>query len=121
MEKRELTQYGSRCEPARELRQVQTGAEKKLWIRLRDRQLGGFKFRRQFPIGPFFADFCCIDRRLIVEIDGIHHRSTEDQDSDRTHYMEEQGFRVIRFWNADVIKKTDIVCTHILRDLRNPG
>src|SRR5438552_1775004 len=115
---RQITNYGKRKEAAREFRSSQTDAEKKLWLRLRDRRLGGFRFRRQFPLGPFFADFCCANEHLIVEVDGGQHRVTADGDANRTYYMTEQGFRVLRFWNSDVLNKTDKVCKQILDALK---
>jgi very-short-patch-repair endonuclease len=119
-EGRRLTNYGKRKEPARKLRNSQTDAEKKLWLRLRDRRLGGFKFRRQVPIGPFFVDFCCADKNLIVEIDGGQHRTAKDDDANRSIYLNEQGFRVLRFWNYDVLKKINTICKQILVELKKP-
>ena len=114
------TNYGDQKNMARELRRNETEAEKKLWTRLRNRHLGGFKFRRQFPIGPFFADFCCVSQRLIVELDGSQHSDEKDRDANQTAWLIKQGFRVIRFWNDDVLKKTDAVCIQILDELLNP-
>ena len=118
MKNRVLTNYGKRKDPARGLRHTQTDAEIKLWSRLRDRRLGGFKFRRQFPLGPFFTDFCCMDKRLVVEVDGSQHSDMKDEDANRTQYLGQQGFRVQRFWNNDVLANTDAVCEQILEELR---
>jgi very-short-patch-repair endonuclease len=89
---------------ARELRKKETGSEQILWSWLRNNQLNGAKFRRQQPIGIYVVDFVCFDKRLIIEIDGGQHN--EDQiiarDELRTVWLEDQGFRVIRFWNNDV-------------------
>jgi very-short-patch-repair endonuclease len=63
---------------------------------------GGLKFRRQHRIGPYFADFCCIDRRLIIEIDGSQHAEQGEKDTERTQYLERQGYRVVRFWNGQI-------------------
>jgi len=84
-------------------RENATEVEKRLWQRLRSRQLG-VKFRRQVPVGPYVADFMCFDARLIVELDGGQHGGEQGlvQDERRTRYLEEQGFRVLRFWNNDV-------------------
>jgi very-short-patch-repair endonuclease len=82
--------------------------------------LCGFKFRRQFPLGPFFADFCCFDERLIVEVDGSQHADRTDEDENRTHYIAEQGFRVLRFWNNDVLSNTAAVCEQILKEIKKP-
>ncbi|MHB8382066.1 MAG: endonuclease domain-containing protein [Candidatus Binataceae bacterium] len=89
---------------ARTLRRTQTDAEQALWNKLRGRRCVGFKFRWQVPIGPYIADFCCRERRLIVELDGGQHLERMEQDSVRTRYLEAQGFRVIRFWNPDLLR-----------------
>jgi len=80
---------------ARDLRNDMSGTERRVWYRLRRRQLAGFKFRRQLPIGPYFADFACLSARLVVEIDGEFHNEVSDQR--KTAYLESQGFRVMRF------------------------
>src|SRR5437762_852926 len=99
-----LTASGSRKEAARELRTRDTVAEHKLWSVLRRRAFGKYKFRRQFPLGPFFADFCCVGRRLVIEVDGGYHARTADADSNRTFCFEERGFRVIRFSNQEILR-----------------
>jgi very-short-patch-repair endonuclease len=104
---------------ARRLRREPTPAEEKLWEELRAKQLRGFKFRRQHPIGPYFADFCCLKRRLIVEVDGDEHTESESYDQKRTAYLMERGHRVIRFWNEDVLEDSDSVLAAIVRELRN--
>ncbi|MFH1034502.1 MAG: DUF559 domain-containing protein [Pseudomonadota bacterium] len=88
---------------ARSLRKGQTEAERLLWRRLRSRGLAAFKFRRQHLIGPFIVDFVCLDRKLIVEADGGQHALAAEQDQRRTRYLESQGFRVLRFWNNQVL------------------
>ena len=98
---------------ARHLRMMQTEAEARLWSRLRNRMLGGFKFRRQVPIGPYIADFLCAERMLIVEADGGQHADNA-ADLCRTRFLEERGYRVIRFWNPDVLSNTDGVLEMIL-------
>src|SRR5437016_8290020 len=80
---------------ARDLRNDMSGTERRVWYRLRRRQLAGFKFRRQLPIGPYFADFACLSARLVVEIDGEFHNEVSDQR--QTAYLHSQGFRVMRF------------------------
>jgi len=80
---------------ARELRHEMTRAEQLLWERLRDHQLGGLKFRRQHPLGPFIADFYCAEKRLVLEIDGDIHDLQREQDEQRTRQYEEFGYRVI--------------------------
>ena len=92
---------------ARSLRANQTEAEALLWRRLRDRQLAGAKFRRQVPIGPFIADFACYAANLVVELDGGQHADTEAADAARTAWLEQHGFRVLRFWNNDVLANPD--------------
>ncbi len=98
---------------ARVLRQKQTDAERKLWYALRDRRFEGFKFCRQFPIGPFVADFLCRREKLVIEVDGGQHADQAERDNARTAFMEAQGFRVIRFWNNDVLTNLEGVLTLI--------
>jgi very-short-patch-repair endonuclease len=95
----------------RRLRAESTEEERRLWRYLRAKRFGGFKFRRQHRIGPYFADLCCIERRLIVEIDGGHHaeREEERRDAARTGYLREQGYQVVRFWNEQVNRETNEV------------
>jgi very-short-patch-repair endonuclease len=89
---------------ARRLRAESTDGERKLWNRLRAKRLAGFAFRRQHPIGPYFADFCCVAQRLIVELDGSQHADEEKAltDKSRTAYLEAKGYRVLRFWNSQI-------------------
>jgi len=105
---------------ARSLRKNQTDAEECLWRCLRNRQLTGYKFRRQYAIGSYIADFVCLNRWLIVEIDGGQHsiESAIVHDNARTAYMNNQGFRVLRFWNNDVLNNTKIVLESILSRLQ---
>lgn len=100
---------------ARILRGNATEAEALLWSRLRDRRLTGHKFRRQRPIGPYFADFACLEARLVVELDGGQHVEAAAYDAARTLAMEREGFRVLRFWNNEVLTQIDAVCEQILR------
>ena len=92
---------------ARRLRRNQTDAERVLWFRLRDRRLGGWKFRRQFPIDRFVVDFFCADAHLIVELDGGQHALQSRWDEARTKFLESEGYRVLRFWNNDVLTNID--------------
>ena len=87
---------------AKELRKQATPAEKILWEQLRNRRLKGLKFRRQHPLGTYIVDFYCPAQRLVVEIDGDIHRYQEAEDQARDDFLEEMGFRVIRFWNSEV-------------------
>lgn len=91
---------------ARSLRRNSTDAEKLLWRELR-RVFPQAKFRRQCPVGPFFADFLSFRHRLMIEVDGGQHALQEDSDKARTHFIEAQGFRVLRFWNTDVLGNVD--------------
>ena len=102
---------------ARRLRRDQTNAEQALWARLRDRQLCGAKFRRQHPIGPFVADFCCPRRKLVVELDGGQHAEEAASDEKRSRFLEAQGYRVLRFWNHDVLQNTEAVVERIAEAL----
>jgi very-short-patch-repair endonuclease len=101
---------------ARSLRRDATGAERILWKRLQNRALGGFKFVRQAPIGPFIADFLCRECKLIVEIDGETHSTNEEiaRDARRTVYLQGQGYRVIRFVNAEVYENDEAIAKAIL-------
>jgi very-short-patch-repair endonuclease len=90
---------------SRALRKSSTDAEQKLWSVLRSRQLNGFKFRKQVEIDGYVVDFICAEKRLIVEVDGGQH--TPERDARRTSYLESQGFRLIRFWNHDVLQNMD--------------
>lgn len=99
---------------ARQLRQNQTAAEKKLWYALRARRFQGLKFRRQVPIGPFIVDFYCAEHRLIVEADGGQHADNPN-DIERDQWLSQQGYRVLRYWNPDILGNLLGVLTH-LRD-----
>ena len=94
---------------AREMRSHPTDVEKALWWRLRDRQLNGLKFRRQVPIGPFFADFACIECRVVVEVDGDTHDGREQYDNARTASLTAAGWLVLRVWNTQVYEEMDEV------------
>lgn len=89
---------------SRELRKAQTQAEAVLWEKLRNRRLGGFKFRRQHPYEVFILDFYCIEAKLGIEVDGADHQGEENQeyDKDRTEILGEEGIKIIRFWNSEV-------------------
>ncbi len=103
---------------ARQLRSQQTNAEKRLWNQLRRNQLDGYHFRRQKPVGPFVADFACSARHLIVEVDGGQHAGRLAADTRRTAYLESEGYRVLRFWNNDVLINTEGVVETIRVALR---
>ncbi|MGH6988563.1 MAG: endonuclease domain-containing protein [Stellaceae bacterium] len=90
---------------AHRLRSDPTDAEKRIWLYLRNKQLGGFRFRRQQPIGPYIVDFFCPHAKLIIEIDGGQH--SPERDDKRTQWLESRGYRVVRFWNNDVLGNTE--------------
>jgi very-short-patch-repair endonuclease len=98
---------------AKSLRQGDNMAEAVMWNELKARRLGGYKFVRQMPIGPFFADFVCRDGRLVIEIDGSQHADSE-HDARRDEFMRRQGYSILRFWNTDVLKRRNAVCETIL-------
>ncbi len=101
---------------AKQLRANLTDAECLLWSELRRKQLGGFRFRRQHPIGPYIADFACIAEKLVIEVDGWTHNSDEEiaHDRKRSHYLENQGLTVFRLTNDEVLKDLDRSLNHIL-------
>ena len=104
---------------ARELRQRQTPAELALWVILRERRLEGLKFRRQYPIGIFIVDFCCRERKLIVELDGdVHDTNTQQAwDENRDAYLQQRGFKVLRFRNEMVFDEPDRVLQQLVETL----
>ncbi len=114
MRKREGTDA---LERARLLRRDATEAETRLWQHLRNRRLGNHKFRRQVWIGPFIADFLCMDAMLVVEVDGSQHIGDVAYDADRNAYLANKGYRVIRVWNNDVMQRMDDVLAAILSAL----
>ena len=101
---------------ARRLRQSSTHSERRMWSALRDRRLSRYKFRRQHPIGHYIVDFACTEYRLVIELDGSQH-ADDPADIRRTAWLESQGWRVIRFWNNDVLANTSGVTETILRAL----
>lgn len=104
----------------RQLRKNATNAERHLWRRLRLRQLAGFRFRRQRPIGPYVCDFVCLPASIVVELDGSQHVERSDYDGKRDAFLRTQGFRVLRFWNDDVLTQTESVLDTIFEALRRP-
>ena len=103
---------------ARSLRANVTEAERKLWSKLRKRQLNGFRFRRQYSIGPFFADFVCLEAHLVIELDGSQHAERARQDEIRSAFLRANGFRVLRFWNSEVAEDLDSVVERIAEVLQ---
>ena len=102
---------------AKQLRSSLTPAEARIWYHLRAKRFSGVKFRRQSVIGPFIADFACRAAMLIIEIDGDTHSSTAEYDTDRTAYLNEQGWHVIRFTNTDVMQNIEVVLSTIAQRL----
>jgi len=100
---------------ARRLRREMTGPERALWQVLRGRRLGGVKFRRQVPVGPYIVDFICFEHRLIIEVDGDSHIGQADADGRRAAWLSRQGFEVARFTNDDVLGATEAVADEIAR------
>ena len=94
-----------------------TEPERKLWYALRRGNLGGARFRRQVPIGPYIVDFVSFQHRLVVELDGATHVDAAEYDARRTGYLEGSGYRVLRFWNNDVMGNIDGVLAEIARHL----
>ena len=107
----------ARTARSRDLRRSQTDAESLLWYRLKDRGLAGWKFRRQVPLERFFADFLCAQGKLVVEIDGGQHVGRAVYDAARSARFEEQGYRVLRFWNDEVLNQPERELEVILREL----
>jgi len=105
---------------ARRLRREATPPEKLLWWALRGRRIGGLKFRRQEAIGPYFADFCCREKRLIVELDGMSHIDRKDYDEQREAYLRECGYRVVRVTNNDVNDDLEAVVRYLAREAGVP-
>lgn len=108
---------------SRNMRVAMTDAETILWSRLQRKQLHGYRFQRQHPIGEYFADFACRYARLVIELDGVTHSSAEERDYDdrRTRFIGAQGWTVIRFWNADVFDNLNGVLNSILQRLPPPS
>ena len=114
---------GSRLGRARDLRKNTTLAEARLWEQLRAKRFDGYKFVRQQPIGPYFADFVCRSHKFIIEVDGATHATDEELDHDRrrTAFLGEQGYRVFRISNDEVLNAMDEVLTLIANALLSRG
>ncbi|TLY23331.1 MAG: DUF559 domain-containing protein [Nitrospirae bacterium] len=105
---------------AKRLRRDETEAERKLWMRLRDRQVNGFKFRRKQTIGRYIVDFFCPEQRLVIELDGGHHTLQRETDQRRTDFLTKADFRVLRFWDNEVLANTEAVLQQIADELKPP-
>lgn len=108
-----LTEY------ARNLRHNATAAEHKLWFFLKNRRFENLKFRRQYPVCRYIADFVCLEANLIIEIDGSQHMDQAHYDNQRTKKLEQQGFTVIRFWNNEVLNDTETVLDKIHQTIQD--
>ncbi len=98
-----------------------TDAEKLLWKHLRGKKLDGAYFRRQHQVGKYFADFVCIEHKLIIELDGGQHATQQSYDKTRDNFIKEQGFIVLRFWNNEVMENIEAVAMKILGCIKNPN
>lgn len=105
---------------ARSLRRRQTDAERYFWSAVRNRRVDGYKFVRQYPVGPYIADFVCRETMLVVEIDGGQHAGSK-ADIARTAYLDRQGYAVLRFWNNDILTNIDGVLTVLAEHLKAKG
>ena len=112
-------QHPSTTNFARKLRKNTTDAENHLWSHLRRGQLNGHHFRRQRPIGPYIADFACLNPKLIIELDGSQHAEHPDKDQKKDAYLQSQGFQVLRFDNHTALTNTEAVLEEILKALQN--
>jgi very-short-patch-repair endonuclease len=112
---------GKSTKRARSLRRNAPFPERLLWAKLRNRQLAGWKFRRQFPVGPYFADFACVEVKLIVELDGDTHGESVQQVRDvmRTRFLESEGWAVMRIWNVHLVENLDGTLDAILDNLEH--
>jgi very-short-patch-repair endonuclease len=118
-EKREAGEGArSLTKTARRLRSQMTNAERKLWFALRGRRFKSHKFRRQVPLGPYVADFLCFESRLVVEVDGGQHAES-GRDAERNLWLAENDFRLVRFWNNDVLSNLEGVLTVLAAELGN--
>ncbi len=106
---------------ARKLRKQPTKAENLLWQNLRNRQLEGFKFRRQQPLGPYIVDFVNFEERIVIEIDGGQHTLLKDKDKQRDAWLNEEGFKVLRFWNNEVFENLGGILQVIRNSLISPS
>ena len=103
---------------SKELRKKMTLPERILWQFLRASTLAGLRFRRQHPVGRYIADFCCISKKLIVELDGEYHDTIKQEDMERDDFLGEQGFRVLRFTNDQVFDRVELVLQTIADELK---
>ena len=100
---------------AKQLRKKSTNAEDLVWRKLRARRLHGIKFRRQQPIGNYIVDFASFEKRIVIELDGGHHKKNKEKDIERDRFLTEKGYTVLRFWNNDVFDNLDGVMGGVSR------
>jgi very-short-patch-repair endonuclease len=100
-----------------ELRRNQTESEKLVWAKLRNRQLGGFKFFRQYSVGPYILDFYCPEIKIAMEIDGGQHEENKNYDNQRTIYLRQKEIEVLRFWNNDVVHNIDGLLEEVMKNI----
>ncbi len=103
---------------SKQLRRTQTEAETRLWTFLRAHRADDVHFRRQHAIGPYITDFCAPRQKLIIEVDGSQHLDQQEYDAERSAFLEAKGYRVLRFWNGDVMNNIEGVMAEILRVVR---
>ena len=102
---------------ARSLRKKSTDAERLLWKHLRMRQLGAYKFRRQHPIGNYIVDFVCLEKKLVIELDGGQHTEQAAADTNRSAWLLSKGYRVLRYWNHELLRAPDVIVSNILDEI----
>jgi very-short-patch-repair endonuclease len=105
---------------ARKLRKNPTDAERFLWRYLRLRQIEGYRFRRQRPIGRYIVDFVCLERKIVIEVDGGQHNEETAYDAERDRWLQADGYRVLRFWNHEILTETKAVMEVIQKILTEP-
>ena len=102
---------------SRNLRKNMTDVERILWAKVRSRQLQGFRFRRQHPIGKYIVDFVCLELKLIIELDGGQHMNQQQYVTNRSQWLQKNGFKTVRFWNNDILDNLDgimeTICMHL--------
>lgn len=106
---------------ARTLRKTATKAENKLWQLLRNRYLYRYKFKRQYVVSPYIVDFICLSKKLIIELDGGQHMDAQQYDEKRTQFLATKGYKVIRFWNHDVLARAESVIATVINVLESLG
>lgn len=106
---------------SRILRKNATDAERHLWYELKNRQLAKFKFRRQYVIGQYIVDFICLDKKLIIELDGGQHCDQFKYDQKRDLFLQDNGYRILRFWNNAIFNEKEAVLEVILNALTHPS